>query len=1175
MPFPPEVAERLLVACHRHCCICHKFCGTRIEVHHIVPKSQGGADTEENGIPLCFDCHAEAESYNPKHPKGRRFTPSELRGHKKQWFRICQGSPWHAPAGLSADLPRAEEKADPLTLSVSIAIHALERAGAALAASGGAEAVRALLPNGVELSQIADLLAAEAGGAGGDRMGSSRHRRGRNRGAMSAQVVPPSQLRILGIIAVSPIPRRLADFKKLFPETTWESQVKSLQRKGLVQRKEGRLTVPGRVARSLRKDPDDERQFVQAWIDALEPIREHPDTALFLATQYVHMGRFGDAVDTLADVAEALGRGKWIEVYCSCLLTLNRPRVLRLIGQQQRVRFFNAIGLCLAGCRRYQEAVPWFLRLRRYSKRIRHLWGEGQSYINCGVAYHELRDSKRAERCFLKAIEHAEENGDPHLLGRALHDLAMVIVGSEPTRAAQLLDASAAAKKKADDRFGLVGVYVGRGIVQAKTHGPGPSLRWFRRAIRLAKRLDDQFGLAMGLCNLGCSLYGTGDHEGALSRYQEARRIADEQGFLEAMGSVLLGEALTLDALRRYERAERAFRELDSVLRSGADLDAAATALHGIGVALLHQGKADDARRALVRACRFARKHAMVDWVLKCRQDYALTYVEGDGDPEKACAYLRRAAESEEEGGAHDVAVDLYELLVNILIDSGGRASEIAAVCQRSLSCLDQIEGSTEARIRPLRNLHVAAWQDRDYDRALNALRESAAVARQVRDQEWECRATDQLGVCLQELGRFPDAEVPHKKALKLARELASPELEANCLNNLGELYRRTGREAKAVEFYIQAEAIARDTHDAELAISVAHNRALALEKTGRSEQASCVMRRCREKARQKGIWRKYVEALHGLADLMWAQNGPAAARTSYAKALAAARKYGVEEEKWGISINYAAALRWSGQVPAAIEVLESAGDPLAALSYDHKLLIDLASAYGDVGKMDEARTCWEAALPHAQRAGDVDAVAHTSGALAEIYEGEGQLDRADEALQRAIMHEAQPDLRATLLVQRVSVLTKVRKWKAANEVFATAVDLCLKHELYDSFVDAHLMAGDANWNEGRSQLGAMKFYVAALAMSGDCEPGATREVIMHVLHCLHSIPSGKRQRRIRKLQGQLVTWISRDFLPRAKASVAAFLLLPFRVAERLDRKAPDWADVPAKEWDAIIAAEL
>lgn len=72
MVFSNTVVERLLVACHRRCCICHKFCGNKIEIHHIIPQAQDGPDTRENGIPLCFDCHAEVEAYNIQHPRVSR-----------------------------------------------------------------------------------------------------------------------------------------------------------------------------------------------------------------------------------------------------------------------------------------------------------------------------------------------------------------------------------------------------------------------------------------------------------------------------------------------------------------------------------------------------------------------------------------------------------------------------------------------------------------------------------------------------------------------------------------------------------------------------------------------------------------------------------------------------------------------------------------------------------------------------------------------------------------------------------------------------------------------------------------------------------------------------------------------------------------------------------------------
>jgi hypothetical protein len=87
-----EVAD-LLKACHRRCCICHRFCGVKMETDHIVPKDDEGTDDIDNAIPVCFECHAEIHCYNVKHPRGRRFTPEELRGHKAQWLDICANKP--------------------------------------------------------------------------------------------------------------------------------------------------------------------------------------------------------------------------------------------------------------------------------------------------------------------------------------------------------------------------------------------------------------------------------------------------------------------------------------------------------------------------------------------------------------------------------------------------------------------------------------------------------------------------------------------------------------------------------------------------------------------------------------------------------------------------------------------------------------------------------------------------------------------------------------------------------------------------------------------------------------------------------------------------------------------------------------------------------------------------
>lgn len=86
MGFSKRVKEKAFVASARRCCLCKRFVGRNIELHHIFQASEGGEDTFENAIPLCFDCHADAGHYNSKHPRGSKLSSSELKEHRDLWY---------------------------------------------------------------------------------------------------------------------------------------------------------------------------------------------------------------------------------------------------------------------------------------------------------------------------------------------------------------------------------------------------------------------------------------------------------------------------------------------------------------------------------------------------------------------------------------------------------------------------------------------------------------------------------------------------------------------------------------------------------------------------------------------------------------------------------------------------------------------------------------------------------------------------------------------------------------------------------------------------------------------------------------------------------------------------------------------------------------------------------
>jgi hypothetical protein len=87
MPRPPRFREedkiKMLLWCARYCCLCGKNAGPDIEIAHIDNKAGNNID---NGIPLCYDCHAKIGHYTREHPRGNKYKPEELKARREQVY---------------------------------------------------------------------------------------------------------------------------------------------------------------------------------------------------------------------------------------------------------------------------------------------------------------------------------------------------------------------------------------------------------------------------------------------------------------------------------------------------------------------------------------------------------------------------------------------------------------------------------------------------------------------------------------------------------------------------------------------------------------------------------------------------------------------------------------------------------------------------------------------------------------------------------------------------------------------------------------------------------------------------------------------------------------------------------------------------------------------------------
>jgi hypothetical protein len=119
MAFSESLKYEVKRRAHLSCCVCKS---TGIEVHHIVPKSEGGSDDIDNAAPLCPSCH---EIYGAN-PQKRKFI-SEARNI---WYDICQtrySNESNRIVQLQNDLKLLVDKLNPSYLSENIANYLFQR----------------------------------------------------------------------------------------------------------------------------------------------------------------------------------------------------------------------------------------------------------------------------------------------------------------------------------------------------------------------------------------------------------------------------------------------------------------------------------------------------------------------------------------------------------------------------------------------------------------------------------------------------------------------------------------------------------------------------------------------------------------------------------------------------------------------------------------------------------------------------------------------------------------------------------------------------------------------------------------------------------------------------------------------------------------------------------------
>lgn len=75
-----EKKKEIKEKAHYKCCICESY--DFLEIHHIIPKKEGGTDNDDNLVPLCVSCH--------KHYGGNPDLRKWIREKRDFWYDFCE-----------------------------------------------------------------------------------------------------------------------------------------------------------------------------------------------------------------------------------------------------------------------------------------------------------------------------------------------------------------------------------------------------------------------------------------------------------------------------------------------------------------------------------------------------------------------------------------------------------------------------------------------------------------------------------------------------------------------------------------------------------------------------------------------------------------------------------------------------------------------------------------------------------------------------------------------------------------------------------------------------------------------------------------------------------------------------------------------------------------------------
>jgi tetratricopeptide (TPR) repeat protein/CHAT domain-containing protein len=299
--------------------------------------------------------------------------------------------------------------------------------------------------------------------------------------------------------------------------------------------------------------------------------------------------------------------------------------------------------------------------------------------------------------------------------------------------------------------------------------------------------------------------YSANNYQNAISKLQEALKLAGESGDKKTSAECLTGIAEIYINLGRYEEAISAYEQLLAV--HGETNDTKDQVMDLIDIASLHAnlGRYEEALKRYALALPIARQI---------------------GDQPRQAWLLLTMAATDSYLGRLDEAIALYEQAISIHKTMGDRRAEFAAVVdiglllsrtrrleealprmQEALAIAKQTDGPP-AEAWVLNNIGLAHENGGQFDKAVSYYQQALTIRTDLRDLNGQAETLTNLGFTYDKLNQLDKSLDAHKQARSIYTQTRDRVGEANSLASLGSVSEKLQQYETALDYYRQAVAL-------------------------------------------------------------------------------------------------------------------------------------------------------------------------------------------------------------------------------------------------------------------------------------------------------------------------------------------------------------------------------